>query len=56
MANTGRYSYCPAAGKIRGNRKTLREWLLFKLRRQEQPDVFAICAYGAPYYPSGYKK
>ena len=56
MANTGRYIYCPAAGRIHGNKKTFREWLRLKFRRPVTPDLFATCGYRAPYYPSGYKK
>ncbi len=56
MANTGRYFNCPQAGKIRGNRKTLREWLISKLRRKERPDLFMISDYYPACYPAGYKK
>lgn len=56
MAKVGRYSYCPAAGKIRGNRKSLREWLISKLKRRPAPDLFTICDYYPAYYPAGYKK
>lgn len=58
MAKVGRYSYCPAAGKIRrgSNRRTFREWLLLKLKKRDVPDMFMICDYYPAYYPSGYKK
>jgi hypothetical protein len=58
MAKTGRYYYCPMAGKInrRSNRKTLREWLISKLKRKDKPDLFMICDYHPAYYPAGYKK
>lgn len=56
MAKVGRYSYCPAAGKIRGNRKSLREWLISKLKKKPTPDMFMIVDYYPAYYPAGYKK
>lgn len=56
MANTSRFVYCPMAGKIRGNRKTFREWLISRIRRRERPDVFMISNCYPAFYPSGYKK
>ena len=56
MAKTGRYTYCPAAGKIHRNHRTLREWLIKKLKRRERPDMFMICDYHPAYYPASYKK
>ena len=56
MANTGRYSYCPATRKIRGNHRTFTEWLAYKFRRREAPDMYMICDYYPAYYPTGYKK
>ena len=56
MAKVGRYSSCPMAGKIRGNRKTFREWLISRIRRRERPDVFMISNCYPAFYPSGYIK
>ena len=57
MANTGRYSYCPMAGKIRGNRRTLRDIIIRWLdRRNGVGDVSLIVNCSQPYYPTGYKK
>jgi len=56
MASVGRYFNCPQVRKIHGNRRTLREWLLLKLKRRETPDMYPICDYYSACYPSGYKK
>lgn len=56
MANTGRYINCPVVGKIHGNHRTLREWILMRLRPREKPETCRISDYNAAYYPSGYKK
>ena len=58
MANTGRYIFTPAAGRIHGNRTTLREKFHFwRLKRQQcKPDVFQVTGYLPAYYPAGYKK
>ena len=56
MARTGRYIYCPAAGRIRGNRRTLREWLSFRFKKREVPDLYMFGDYYPAYYPGGYKK
>ena len=55
MTNVGRYWECPAHVKIRGNRRTFRQWLKLKFRRREAPDLYMICDYHPTYYPSGYK-
>ena len=58
MANTGRYIFTPAAGRIKGNRNTLADWFHFwKIRRQERKaDLFEVTGYLPAYYPQGYKK
>ena len=54
---TGRYVYCPMAGKNRRNRMSLRErFLRWRKMRSRKIDVFPICDYGPACYPSGYKK
>ena len=55
MAKTGRYSSCPAAGRIRGHVLTPVEW--FKRRRaRKEGYMLTIGDYSEPYYPAGYKK
>ena len=57
MANTGRYSYNPMAGKIRGNKRSLKDkFLLWKRRRDGLPDMYTVVNYGQAYIPGGYKK
>ena len=55
MANTGRYFSCPAVRKIRGNRRTLLEWVSMKLRKRNAPDLFMICDYYPACYPANKK-
>ncbi len=57
MTNVGRYWDCPAHIRIRGNRRTFKQWLLRKFFRPAQyPDLLLISDYHPAYYPSGYKK
>lgn len=57
MTNVGRYWDCPARIKIRGNRRTFKQWLIRKFFRPvNQPDLLPISDYHPAYYPSGYKK
>jgi len=56
MANTGRFVNHPAAKKIRGNRRTFRQWLLRRFNRREVPEIFSVVNVNAAYYPAGYKK
>ena len=57
MANIGRYSYNPMAGKIRGNKRSLKDkFLLWKRRRDGLPDMYTVVNYGQAYIPGGYKK
>ena len=53
MAQTSRYTYCPAAGKIRGNRMSLMEWLRHRrYRRNRLPDLFTVVNYCPAIYPT----
>lgn len=57
MARTGRYCYCPAAGKIHYNFPTIRERILRWLNRKNRATLlYPVGDYEQPCYPSGYKK
>ena len=57
MARTGRYTHCPAAGKIHRNAPTLLErFRRWKYRREHTPDMRMVIDYWPAYYPAGYKK
>ena len=47
-----RYCYSPAVYKKIGRRVTLLDKLRKRFRKQEKPDLFPICGYNAPIYPS----
>ena len=57
MAQVGRYSYCPAAGKIRRKLPTVSEILSKrKARKRRSVELFLVGDYHPAYYPAGYKK
>lgn len=56
MANVSRYVNMDRKVRIRGNRRTLRQWLLRKFFRPEVPEIFSVVNMEQPYYPAGYKK
>ena len=57
MAQVGRYSYCPAAGKIRRSIPTISDLLRRrKARKRRGSELFLVGDYHPAYYPTGYKK
>lgn len=57
MAQVGRYSYCPAAGKIRRSIPTISDLLRRrKARKRRVSELFLVGDYQPAYYPTGYKK
>lgn len=55
MTNVGRYWECPAKIRIRGNRRTFRQWLLRKFFREDRR-LYFVSNCEQPYYPGTYKK
>lgn len=52
MKITGRYVFCPAAGKIRRNAPTLIERIRKLFRKRERPDLYMIVDYYPAIYPA----
>lgn len=57
MAQVGRYTKCPAAGKIRRRLLTPGEILSRrKARKRHGAELFLVGDFYPAYYPAGYKK
>ena len=56
MARTGRYCYCPMAGKIHRNAPTLIERIRRWKTRKNEKFMITFSDYQTPCYPTGYFK
>lgn len=47
-----RYCFCPAAGRIHRNAPTLKERIIKRFRKREEPDLIRIVDYYPAIYPT----